>query len=291
MKNFIFGMKNMRITQSYNGTVSHKPHWYQSKDYADYPIDIAGIDAGREPYYATVDMEVVAIKGIGNSTTNTIWLVATEECDTPSGIMKPFIVLTHWNDSDPYIKNLKVGSIVKMGQPICEEGVDGATANHLHLVCGNADISCGNGFILNSNNKWVSKGYCMKPEEVMFIDKTFTKVYSSSDILFQEVPDNNQLKEEFFGTKGYFSLGNYHENIGKICSFFAENFYGYFYSGADAKNKAHSALDGNYFGPNLKKWTIEFQKRAKLDGKYDDEIDGNIGPKTLRALNYYGFKE
>ena len=45
LKAFSFGMKNMRITQSYNGTVSHKPHWYQSKDYADYPIDIAGIDA------------------------------------------------------------------------------------------------------------------------------------------------------------------------------------------------------------------------------------------------------
>ena len=92
MKNFTFGMKNMRITQSYNGTTSHKPHWYNSKNYADYPIDIAGIDAGREPYYATVDMKVVAIKGIGTSVTNTIWLVATEKCNTPSGIFKPFII-------------------------------------------------------------------------------------------------------------------------------------------------------------------------------------------------------
>ena len=106
----------MRITQNYNSTYSHKPHWYKSKDYADYPIDIAGKDGNREPYYAPVDMKVTAIKGIGNSTTNTIWLVATEKCITPSGKFKPFIMLTHWNDNDPYVAKLKVGSIVKAGQ-------------------------------------------------------------------------------------------------------------------------------------------------------------------------------
>ena len=158
MEYFTFGMKELRVTQNYNGTTSHKPHWYKSKNYCDYPIDIAGKDGGKDIYYASVDMKVTAIKGIGNSMTNTIWLVATEKCMTPSGIMTPFIMLTHWNDNDPYIKNLKVGSIVKKGQPICEEGVDGATANHLHMVCGNADKGCGNGHIKNSNGKWVSNG-------------------------------------------------------------------------------------------------------------------------------------
>lgn len=297
MEYFTFGMSKLRITQNYNGTTSHKPHWYKAEKFCDYPIDIAGQDSSREPYYAPVDMKVTAIKGIGNDTTNTIWLVATEKCITPSGIMTPFIMLTHWNDDDPYIKNLKVDSIVQKGQPICEEGKDGATANHLHMVCGNADKGCGNGLIkngnksINGNDVWVSNGYCMKPEKVMYIDTKFTKIIDSGDIIFQEIPLTSSLQESFFGSKGYFSLGNYNENIGKICNFFAENFYGYFYKGDDAKEKAHQVLDGNYFGPYLKKWTIEFQKRAKEDGKYDDVIDGNIGPKTLKALKYYGFVE
>ncbi len=287
MEYFTFGMSKLRITQNYNGPTSHKPHWYKAEKFCDYPIDVAGLDSSKELYYAPVDMKVVAIKGIANDITNTIWLVATEKCITPSGIMTPFIMLTHWNDDDPYIKNLKVDSIVQKGQPICEEGTDGATANHLHMVCGNADKGCGNGLIKNSNNKWVSNGYCMKPEEVMFINNKFTKVINNGSLRFYSTPENNS----FFGTKGYFSLENYHENIGKICSFLAENFYGYFYKGTDAKQKAHSVLDGNYFGIYLKKWIIEFQKRSKSDGIYDDEIDGNIGPKTLNALKYFGFEE
>ena len=174
MEYFTFGMKELRVTQNYNGTTSHKPHWYKSKNYADYPIDIAGKDGGQDTYFATVDMKVVAIRGIGSSYTNTIWLVATEKCNTPVGELTPFIALTHWNDNDPYINNLKVGSIVKAGEPICKEGMDGATANHLHLVVGNADRGCGDNLIQNSNGKWVSNGYCMKPEEIMYIDRQFT---------------------------------------------------------------------------------------------------------------------
>ena len=93
MKSFTFGMKTMRITQNYNGTTSHKPHWYNSKDYADYPIDVAGKDGNREPYYTAVDMQVLAIKGKGNSITNTIWLVTTDKVQTPSGVMKVFMAL------------------------------------------------------------------------------------------------------------------------------------------------------------------------------------------------------
>lgn len=105
MNNFTFGMSKLRITQNYHQTVSHKYHWYNSKNYADYPIDIAGIDNNKEIYYAPVDMKVVAIKGIGNSMTNTILVVATEKCNTPSGIFTPFIALTHWNDEVTFIDN------------------------------------------------------------------------------------------------------------------------------------------------------------------------------------------
>lgn len=196
MKYFCFGMKNMRVTQNYNGETSHKKHWHGSKDYCDYPIDVAGVDSGQDGYYATVDMRVVAIKGKGNSMTNTIWLVATEKCMTPSGEMTPFIALTHWNDNDPHISKLSAGSIVKAGEIICLEGVDGATANHLHLVCGNADRGCGNGLIKNSNGKWVSSGYCMKPEEVMYIDRKFTTEMWGGCLVWKDKPQERDFESE-----------------------------------------------------------------------------------------------
>lgn len=275
MKNFTFGMKTMRISQSYNSTYSHKPHWYNSKNYADYPIDIAGKDGNRDTYYATVDMKVTAIKGIGNATINTIWLVALDKCNTPSGVMKPFIMLTHWNDNDPYIKNLKVGSIVKAGSPICEEGIDGATANHLHMVCGNADKGCGNNMIKNSNGKWVSNGYCMKPEQVMFIDKEFTNILSTSDLTFKEKPKEEIRDDNFLGSKGYISFGDSGDNVSKIASFMRKTFPVY----------TSSKALGSYYGKYIKASITEFQKRTGL------LADGNIGPITLAKLKEYGFKE
>lgn len=261
MKAFTFGMKTMRVTQNYNSTYSHKPHWYGSKDYADYPIDLGGEDGNRSPYYATVDMRVTKIIGKGNGTTNTIWLVATEQCNTPSGKMTPFIMLTHWNDNDPYVNKLKVGSIVKAGQPICEEGVDGATANHLHMVCGNADKGVGNGLIKNSNGKWVSNGYCMKPEQVMFVDKEFTNIVDTNSIKFEDKPEDSFLPD-----RGYFKKGDSGEEITLIDDFFA------------------SQVKGNYFGDYTEACVKVFQKQNGL------EQDGCIGAITLAKMEEKGFK-
>lgn len=255
-------MRTMRITQSYNGTVSHKPHWYGSKDYADYPIDIAGNDGGQDIYYATVDMKVTAIKGIGSSMTNTIWLVATSKCKTPSGELTPFIALTHWNDNDPYIKGNSVGSIVKAGEPICQEGVDGATANHLHMVCGNADRGCGDGLIQNSNGKWVSNGYCMKPEQIMYIDKEFTYVADSSDIRFEDKP----IEKDFLPDRGYYTEGDSDDNVSLIDDF---------YSGQ---------VLGEWFGVYTKYLTMAFQDKYNVEGG----IDGNIGIHTLNKMKEIG---
>jgi len=217
MKYFTFGMKVMRITQSYNGTASHKPHWYNSKDYSDYPIDIAGQDGGQDIYYATCDMEIKAIKGVGSSVTNTVWLVCLENKNTPLGNnIKPFIALTHWNDNDPYMKNRKVGDIVRAGEPICREGTDGASANHLHLVCGDANRGCGDGFIQNSNGKWVSNGYCYRPEQIMYINSNFTKIENTSDIKFE------------VKAIGY-NKGDSNSDIEKINNFLADKVRGNYY--------------------------------------------------------------
>lgn len=274
MRAFTFGMKTMRITQNYNGTTSHKPHWYNSRDYADYPIDVAGKDGNKEPYYAPVDMQVLAIKGKGNSMTNTIWLVTTDKVQTPSGVMKVFMALTHWNDNDSYISKLKVGNIVKAGDPICEEGVDGATANHLHVIYGNANRGCGDTLIQNSNGRWVSSGYCMKPEEIMYIDREFTTVVDTCGLTFQDKP-KEVVNTSFLGEKGWLGLGDENESVGKIASFMRTNFPAY---------TSEKAL-GNYYGQYIKSSITEFQKRTGL------ESDGNVGPITLAKLKEFGFKE
>ena len=185
MQKFTFGMKVLRVTQNYNEG-NHLPHWKGSTNYADYPIDIAGKDGGRDIYYATVDMQVTAKRGVGSSPTNTIWLVSLDKCDTPCGLQcRVFIMMTHFRDEDPYAKRLEKGSIVKAGEPICEEGDDYQVANHIHFSIGNADRGCGDNWILNSNGKWVSNGYCMKPEELMYINKDFTQVANTGGIDFK----------------------------------------------------------------------------------------------------------
>ena len=186
MEYFTMGMKNFRVTQNYNGTTSHLKHWYKSRNYADYPIDIAGIDGGSEPFIAPVDMKITSIFGVGNGYTNTIWLETLEKVITPSGIFKVFIALTHFNDID--VKSYKVGDIVKKGSIIVFEGIDGTNANHIHLVCGNADRGSGTRLIENSNKAWVSSGYCLKPEKVFFIDKDFTTTQWGGCIAWVDKP-------------------------------------------------------------------------------------------------------
>ena len=216
MEYFTLGMETIIETQTYTGTTSHKKHWYNSKDYADYPIDLAGAGSNQSAYFATVDMKVVAIKGQKNSMTNTIWLKSVDKVKTPSGEFRVFIALTHWNDNDSAIKKLKVGKVVKKGSIICYEGTDGATANHLHVVCGNTDKKCGNGLIKNSNGAWVSNGYCLKPEKVFYIDKEFSKVADVKDIKFLDKPEIEYYNQCF---SKYVSIVDALKSVGVNSSF------------------------------------------------------------------------
>lgn len=179
MNYFIYPLKNMRITQSYTSTYSHRPHWYNSKNYKDYPIDDGGKDGGREGIYCPCDeMVVTAIKGIGNSKiTNTIWLVSTSKVYTPTFNDYAFMTLTHSNDSD--FKNIKVGTKFKRGQLIVHEGENVGVATHIHMTFGRGSS---NNWITNSNGKTVIKGDTKKPEEVCYVDTNFTVIHSSGGI-------------------------------------------------------------------------------------------------------------
>jgi hypothetical protein len=86
----------------------------------------------------------------------------------------------------------------------------------------------------------------------------------------------------FLPAKGYWCKGDKDPRIGKLCNFYAENFYAYFFP--KTKAAAHKKLDGNLFGQNCYNWTVEFQKRTNL------YADGMVGPKTYAMLQKYGFK-
>lgn len=101
-------------------------------------------------------------------------------------------------------------------------------------------------------------------------------------------PTPKPTPSSFLPKRGYWKYGDSSKEIGKICKFYADKFYGYF---CKNKTEAHKLLDGDYFGKNCLKWTKEFQKRCKQEGLYNDKIDGNIGPKTIQCLKRFGFKE
>lgn len=181
-----YPFKTMTITQSYTGSTSHYPH--TKGNYRDYPIDEAGADYGRDPFYAPCRLKVVRIYGVGNGGTNTVWLESTEKVKLANGKTDYVtIMLIHPNDSD--LRRLYVGQTFNKGDIVCYEGTDGATGNHIHMSVGMGTMTCG-GWVQNSYGKWVlstSHG-TIRPEEAFFIDPKFTKIKQTKGIVFKKLP-------------------------------------------------------------------------------------------------------
>lgn len=198
-KNYlIYPLKTMRITQTYLGKTSHLPHTQAEK--ADYPIDEGGSDTGRDYIYCPLDeMVVKRIYGIGSGGTNTIWLESTQKALFADG-SEDYCVLMIIHPNDDDLRKISVGQVFTRKEKICREGSDGATANHLHLSVGQGKIK-GNGWIKNSNGKWVLAvaGKTMKPENAFYVDETFTKIMNSKGLSFKSLG----------GEKKEYPLGNY----------------------------------------------------------------------------------
>lgn len=79
--------------------------------------------------------------------------------------------------------------------------------------------------------------------------------------------------------KGYLELGDVYPIVGRIASFMRRTFPAY----------TPAAALGNIYGPYIQGSIKEFQRRAKDAGRYDDNVDGLTGPKTIKALISYGF--
>lgn len=189
MKNnyLIYPCKTMRITQSYSGTTSHKPHTTGTPK--DYPIDEGCSDAGRDYICCPCNkMKIKRIYGVGTAGTNTIWLESTSKICFADGT-KDYctMLITHPDDAD--LKKLKVGQLFTLKEKICREGKDGTSACHFHISVGKGKFK-GNGWTKNSSGKYVlttAKGAC-KPEKLFYIDPDFTKVIEDKGLNFKLLP-------------------------------------------------------------------------------------------------------
>lgn len=184
----IYPTKVMNITQDYSNSYSHSPHSKGSP--ADYPIDEACQDNGRDYFYCPCDeMQIAHIYGVNNShKTNTIWLESTSKVIGPFGTDYVTILVTHPEDDD--LSKLKEGQKFKRGQAIFREGMDGnATGYHFHMAVGTGKF-IGSGWVQNNKGAWVHQttGRQLKPEEAFYIDPSFTSIKRSNTITFQNLP-------------------------------------------------------------------------------------------------------
>lgn len=187
MNHAIYPLKHQRITQSYTGTTSHKPHTTGKPK--DYPIDEGGRDTGKEAVYCPCDeIEIVRVYGVGGRGVNTVFWQSTTPCELADGTRDYLCgMFTHTNDSD--LKTVKVGSRFRRGQIVCKEGTDGVVGMHIHMSFGKGKLT-GNGWTPNSNGKYVltcTHG-TYKPEQLLFVDPAFTSVLSAAGLKFKTLP-------------------------------------------------------------------------------------------------------
>jgi len=178
----IFPMHYMNISQSYNEG-NHKSHWDDKniiKGRKDYPIDICGMDSGRDNFYAPTDCKITFIQAKNTSKwTNKMILVSTSKVKTPRyGTTQIFFKVVHFPYDNVKKYGLKVGKTFKKGQIICTEGKDSfSTGNHIHLSqgIGYANKSIYNKSILHKNRKLVANGDNKYPQSIFYLDTKFTK--------------------------------------------------------------------------------------------------------------------
>jgi len=189
----LYPCKTMNITQSYLGNYSHEPNRNGSP--FDYPIDEAGADRGRDPFFAPCDLKVERVYGVGTSGTNTIWLESTEEVEMPYG--KDFVTIMVIHPEDEDLRKLKVGQMFKQGQQIFREGKDGrASGNHFHMSVAAGKIKS-TGWVKNSRDAWVifTTGRPLRPEEAFYLPPGI-KIIRTGSLFFKKLPEDKEVKTE-----------------------------------------------------------------------------------------------
>ena len=167
MEKAVLMMDYLRVTQSPNGSYSHK---------GDLAIDIAGKDTGIDPLKAPFTGIIKRIYNNGNA----VWLESINKVLYADGTIDYMTVLTmHDND----ITNLKVGDTVKQGIIYYNEGTSGnANGNHIHLATGKGKFT-GTGWYKNEYGSWCINNQINVTKALFLLDTV--KVLDSGGLSFK----------------------------------------------------------------------------------------------------------
>lgn len=91
-------------------------------------------------------------------------------------------------------------------------------------------------------------------------------------ITLGKMKDKGLNKNVRLPDRGYYKVGDSGDNIALIDNFLSQR------------------IKGTYYGNYTKNAVMALQTVGKQEGHYNDNIDGNFGPKTLACAEYYGFK-
>ncbi len=199
MNYLTYPLKVMNITQGYDDNFTHKRH--SEGNLKDYPIDDAcGSGADSYFYCPCNEMIVKKVYGVGIKASNTVWLESTSVVVTPTFTDYITIMVVHPEDKD--LKNIYAGKLFKKGEAIFPKGADGyATGPHFHIALGRGKFS-GSGWSKNNLGLWILKttGYNIKPEQGMFIDKSFTTVKSKKNLNFIDLTNEPIVDNTYYTT-------------------------------------------------------------------------------------------
>lgn len=153
------------------------------------------------------------------------------------------------------------------------------TVGEVVYMTGHIGIYVGNGEVVECSPAWKNGVQITKLPQRKWTKHGFLPYINYGTP--KPEPKPTPKPSDFLGPKGYLGPGDKGENVRKLCDFMYRAFPGY--ASVLKRNKAN--LLGPEYGPNLKAWIQEFQRRTGL------EPDGYTGPITLAELKKYGFKE
>lgn len=193
MQKAIYPTKVLKITQNYDGKTSHYSESHGKP--CAYPIDENCGTTKRDYFYAPFDLVVKRIYGVGGPGTNTIWLESKEKVKMANG-KSSYVTIRVTHPNDDTLKKFKVGQVYSQYERMFMEGDDGqATGFHFHIEVNNCQFKdlTNNGWVKNNKGAWVTSPNSMKPEDVFFIDKSFTKVVQTNGLKFTYI-DGQDVK-------------------------------------------------------------------------------------------------
>ena len=147
--------------------------------------------------------------------------------------------------------------------------IDTASPNE-HVICDDHGVLWSDGKILTTLEGLKVFGWGELCDNVRVVEKT-------------QDPTPPAPTTGFLPAKGYWCRYDKDARVAQLASFMRKVFPAY----------TPAAALGPIYGDNLWRSIRQFQKNAQADGHYNGPgatIDGNTGPLTYAALQYYGFR-